>query len=200
MFLAAVCSYHPIDADYIQGAVMGTRHFRLIFKRSQSETSPPTFSLLVVAYMTPAFVATARHYGRWNDIVYADPKLKEARDLRAAEAEARARQEKRKGSGLRMLVERPLVGPAWLAYEITKIIWLGPIKLAWWIWCAVRTQRSQILRLRELQTGKVIAARTLTEIKEAEEEIVRSIEEIETYLVDAAAYDGRAFEPERARP
>lgn len=178
---------------------MGTRHFRLIFKRSQSEASPPTFSLLVVADMTPAFVAAARHYGRWNDIVYADPKLKEARDLRAAEAEARAREAKRKGSVFRMLFERPLLGPALLTYQITKVFWLGPVKLAWWIWCAVRTQRSQILRLRELETGKVIAAKTLTEINEAENEIVRATEEIETYLVDAARYDGRAFEPERTR-
>ncbi|MGD9784638.1 MAG: hypothetical protein AB7E80_01760 [Hyphomicrobiaceae bacterium] len=178
---------------------MGTRHFRLIFKRSQSETSPPTFSLLVAADMSPAFVTAARHYGRWNDIVYADPKLKEARDLRAAEDEARARQRKRAGSRLITMLDRPMIGSAWLTYEITRIIWLGPVKLAWWIWCAVRTQRSQILRLRELETGKVIAANTLTEIKAAEEDIIRSTGEIEAYLNEAAAYEGRAFEPERTR-
>lgn len=178
---------------------MGTRHFRLIFQRSQTDASPPTFQLLVVADMSEAFVTAARHYGRWNDIVYADPKLKEARELRAAEAEARARQRKRAGSRLITMLDRPIIGSAWLTYVITKILWLGPFKLAWWIWCAVRTQRSQILRLRELQTGKVIAAKTLTEIKEAEEDITRSTQEIETYLTEAAAYDGRAFESERTR-
>ncbi len=178
---------------------MGTRHFRLIFQRSQTDASPPTFQLLVVADMSEAFVTAARHYGRWNDIVYADPKLKEARELRAAEAEARARQRKRAGSRLITMLDRPMIGSAWLAYVITKILWLEPIKLAWWIWCAVRTQRSQILRLRELQTGKVIAAKTLTEIKEAEEDITRSCTEIEAYLTEAAAYEGRAFEPERTR-
>jgi hypothetical protein len=58
-----------------------TRHFRLIFKRSQSAGPNPTFSLLVSAEMTPDFILAARHYGVWNDIVYADPKLQEARDM-----------------------------------------------------------------------------------------------------------------------
>lgn len=199
MSLAAGWPYDPSTQDYTDDAAMGTRHFRLIFKRSQTDASPPTFQLLVVADMSEAFVTAARHYGRWNDIVYADPKLKEARDLRAAEAEARSKQRKRLGSRLFMMLDRPMIGSAWLTYVITKILWLGPFKLAWWIWCAVRTQRSQILRLRELQTGKVIAARTLTEIKEAEEDITRSTQEIETYLTEAAAYEGRAFEPERTR-
>lgn len=176
---------------------MGTPHFRLIFKRSQSGASPPTFSLLVAADMSPAFVTAARHYGRWNDIVYADPKLKEARDLRAAEAEARARARSSQRPNLTKTLDRPLVLPAWLTYEIIKLLWLGPIKLVWWIWCAVRTQRSQILRLRELESGKIIAAKTLTEIREAEEDIARATEDIEAYLHEASRYEGRAFAPER---
>ena len=136
---------------------MNTQHFRLIFKRSQTDTAPPTFSLLVVAEMSPAFIATAKHYGLWNQIVYADPKLKEARDLMAREAEAREQQRRRRNKRLLKSLDRSPVSfvlPAWLTYEILKLAYLGPIKLAWWIWCAIKTQRTQILRLRELHTGK----------------------------------------------
>ena len=180
---------------------MGTQHFQLIFKRSQTDASPPTFSLLVVADMSPAFVHAARHYGLWNQIVYADPKLKEARDMRAREAEARERQRQRAGSKFLKTLTGPnasIVFPAWVTLEIMKLVWLGPFKLAWWIWCAIRTQRTQILRLRELEPGKIIATNTLTEIKEAEKEIQRTVEEFEDYLREACVYDGHAFEPERS--
>ena len=178
---------------------MDTRHFQLIFKRGQSDTSPPTFSLLVVAEMSPAFIASARHYGRWNDIMYADPKLREARDLRARDAEARAKQRHNRRQPLTQIIDRPVVATARITLALVKLIWLGPPKLLWWIWCAIRTQRAQILRLRELQTGKVIAANTLNEIKDAEDAIREAAQEIEDYIVEAANYDGRAFEPERTK-
>jgi len=181
---------------------MSTSHFRLIFKRSQSETSPPTFSLLVVADMSPAFMRAARHYGLWNQIVYADPKLKQARALTAREAEARARQRKRLRSFLFKALtshHASLIVPAWITAGVLKLVSLGPVKLAWWLWCALHTQRTQILRLRELATGKIIAANTLTEIKEAEVAIQKAVEEIEEYLREAVRYDGTAFEPKRAR-
>jgi len=181
---------------------MSTQHFRLIFKRSQSDATPPTFSLLVVADMTPAFIHSAKHYGLWNQIVYADPKLKEARDLRAREAEAREKLRRRSRRSFLKSFDpssATFVLPAWLTFEILKLVYLGPVKLAWWIYCAIRTQRSQILRLRELHTGKIIAARTLTEIKDAEDAIRTAVEEIEAYIREAASYDGDAFEPERTR-
>ena len=60
---------------------MRTDHFRLVFKRGQTEGPRPTFSLLVSAEMTPQFEEAALHYGLWNEIIYADPKLDEARQI-----------------------------------------------------------------------------------------------------------------------
>ena len=72
---------------------MSIDHFRLVFKRSQSpgSSSGPTFSLTVSAEMTPEFADAAYYYGIWNQIVYADPKLDEAREIRRRESELRKR-------------------------------------------------------------------------------------------------------------
>ena len=56
--------------------------FRLIFKRSQSGSrGKPTFSLQVSAEMTPEFERAAQDYGLWKEVIYADPKLEESREL-----------------------------------------------------------------------------------------------------------------------
>ena len=189
---------------------MGINHFRLVFKRSQSlgpgpGPSPgsgpsPTFSLTVSAEMTPEFADAAYYYGIWNQIVFADPKLDEARKLRTRESEMRKRKtDQRNKSFFKSLnlTNAPVYLSAFITYKAMKLIYLGPFKLIWWLYCAFRSQNTQIMRFHELAKGKTITAQTLTEIIEAEEVIKQTTEEMENYIMQALNYGGEAFDARR---
>lgn len=186
---------------------MSIDHFRLVFKRSQSPGSGsrpgpnPTFSLTVSAEMTEDFACAAYHYGIWNQIVYADPKLEEARAERARESEMRKKKiRQRNRSFLKSLnlSNAPLYLSAFLTWKAIRLIYLGPVKLIWWLFCAFRSQNAQIMRFYELRSGKTITAHTLTEILEAEEAIKQTTEEMETYIEDALSYGGAAFDARKS--
>ena len=188
---------------------MSIDHFRLVFKRSQSPGpgsrsrpgSGPTFSLAVSAETTQEFACAAYHYGIWNQIVYADPKLEEARAIRTRESALRKRKrEQRNRSFLKSVnpSNAPVYLPAFITFKLMKLIYLGPFKLAWWLYCAFRSQNTQIMRFHELTNGKMITAQSLTEIIEAEEAIKETTEEMETYIEDALSYSGEAFDARRS--
>lgn len=180
---------------------MSIDHFRLVFKRSQSPGVGPTFSLAVSAEMTEEFACAAYNYGIWNQIVYADPKLEEARAIRTRESALRKRKrEQRNRSFLKSVnpSNAPLYLSALLTWKAIKLIYLGPFKLIWWLYCAFHSQNAQIMRFHELRNGKTITARTLTEIKDAEESIIQTTEEMETYIEDALSYGGEAFDARRS--
>lgn len=176
---------------------MHTDNFKLVFKRSQSPGPNPTFSLLVSAEMSPRFLKAAHHYGLWNDIIYADPKLAEAREMRARQSELLRKKQRQNMQTMFKSVDASnaaLVLPAFLTYKIVKLVYLGPFKLIWWLYCAFRSQQTQIMRFRELSTGKVLTAHTLTEIKELEQTLIEVTDGIEAYIEDALSYGGEAFE------
>ena len=180
---------------------MSTRPFRLVFKRSQSEGPNPTFSLLVSAEMTPELIEAARHYGVWNDIIYADPKLDEARQMRARQSELKDKKNRQRAEAFLNRVDASTAMfalPAFLTYKIMKLIYIGPFKLLWWLYCAFRTQKTQIMRFRELLPGKTITTHTLTEITEAEQIIQQSADTVEAYISGALDYGGEAFEARRS--
>lgn len=179
---------------------MAKRPFRLIFKRSQSTGPRPIFSLLVSAQMTPNYMAAVHHYGLWNDIIYADPKLEEAREHQARQAELKSRRNRKRLERFFSKADThqaALGASALLSYYVFKFAWLGPIKLVWWLFSAFRIQRTQIMRFHELLPGKTITTHTLNEIVEAEEAIQQSTETIEAYVRDALRYSGEAFEARR---
>ncbi|MCH8239996.1 MAG: hypothetical protein IIB62_08095, partial [Proteobacteria bacterium] len=124
--------YPPIKLKMpFEWNVMRKRPFRLVFKRSQSGVPNPTFSLLVSAEMTPDFMKAAHHYGIWNDIIYADPKLEEARELRARQSELREKQRRRRSKAIVDAIDAPtaiFLLPFVLFYKIMKLIYIGPLK------------------------------------------------------------------------
>lgn len=179
---------------------MRKRPFRLVFKRGQTAGPQPVFSLLVSAEMTPDFMKAAHHYGIWNDIIYADPKLEEARELQARQSELKAKKSRQRTEAFFKNVDAPtgtFLLLALLTYKIMKLIYIGPFKLIWWLYSAFRIQRTQIMRFHELLPGKTITTHTLTEIIEAEQSIQQSTETIELYVREALAYAGEAFEARR---
>jgi hypothetical protein len=151
--------------------------------------------------MTPEFEQAAKDYGLWNEIVYADPKLEEARELRARKAELKHLKGKRRARAIASSVDGAtaiFLLPFVLSYRITKLIFVLPFKLIWWLFAAFRAQKKQIMRFSELKRGKTIATRSLPEIVQAEEIIQESLETIRTHILAALNYDGEAFEVTRA--
>ncbi len=151
--------------------------------------------------MSPEFVEAARYYGVWNDIVYADPKLEEAREMRARQSELKIKRNRRRTEDFFNRVDTTtatFVLPAFLAYKIIKLIYIGPFRLLWWLYCAFRTQKTQIMRFRELLPGKTVTTHSLTEIAEAEQIIQHSTETVEAYIRNALDYSGEAFEARRS--
>lgn len=177
---------------------MTNEPFRLIFKRSQTKGSKPNFNLLVSAEMTPEFEQAAREYGLWNEIIYADPKLAEARELRARKAELKAKKKIRRNDALFDSVDGAtalLLLPLMITYKLTKFVLVTPFKLAWWLFAAWRSQKKQVMRLSELKEGKTITTQSLPEIAEAEETLMETTGAIKDHVLAAMSYDTEAFEP-----
>jgi hypothetical protein len=172
--------------------------FRLIFKRSQSGSrGKPTFSLQVSAEMTPEFERAAQDYGLWKEVIYADPKLEESRELLKAK---NLEKDKKRGRLLGSFVNA-LDGPAaliflpiYLVFKLYKFVILMPFKIGWWLFKAFRTQDKQIMRFEELKTGKTITTKSLPEIVEAEEIIQRRTDEITNHVQAALSYSSEAFD------
>ena len=181
---------------------MSNQPFRLIFKRSQAGgKKSPTFSLQVSAEMTPEFEQAAREYGLWKEVIYADPKLEESREL-----QARKNLEKdRKRGRITMSFVNSLDGaatilllPIYLMWKMTKLIIVWPVKIVWWLFKASRTQDKQIMRFAELVDGKTITTKSLPEIIEAEEIIQQKTAEISNHIIAATQYGGEAFDATQA--
>lgn len=172
--------------------------FRLIFKRSQSKGTNPSFSLQVSAEMSNEFEQAAHEYGYWNEMIYADPKLAEARELKLQKSIIKTERKRRRGldllSGLDGGFIMVVLFPIWFTWKIIKLVYITPFKLILWLFRASRTQKKQIMRFSELKTGKTIITRSLTEIVEAEEIIKDATGSIETHILASLNYGGEAFD------
>lgn len=175
---------------------MTNEPFRLIFKRSQSNEKRPSFSLLVHADMSPEFEQAAKLYGHWNELIYADPKLEEARELRNIKADQNYEKAKRRAKAVENMngdVAFFLL-PFYLTYKLFKWAFVLPFQIAWWIYKARKSQKEQIMRFSELLGGKTITTKSIVEIAEAEEMIVATTDAIKTEILASMNYGGEAFE------
>jgi len=181
---------------------MASDPFRLIFKRSQSQGARPSFILQVSAEMSPEFEQAARNYGYWNELIYADPKLEEARTLKLANSVVKTERKRRRTLGFLSNFDGGFIMvvlfPIWLTFKIMQLVYIVPFKIIWWLFRAVRVQNKQLMRFHELQTGKSIATQSIDEIVEAEEMIKEITGKIETRVLAALNYGGEAFEAKPA--
>ena len=165
--------------------------FRLNFKRSQTLTSKPSFSLIVSAEMSPEFEEAAKKYGYINELVYADPKLEEARQLRQQKADEERAQEQR----IQQVFDKHGAGQlASMFLGRNPIVWLFtlPFRIIWWIFSARRVQKHQIMRFSELKRGKTITTQNVVEILEAEKTIKQTAEAIESVILASVDYGNEA--------
>ena len=172
---------------------MTTTPCQLIFKRSKTKGRKPQFTLTAVAEMTPEFESATHEYGMWNQIIYADPRLDEARELQALKADRKIKRRRRVGKAIARNVSGEtaiFLLPFVLLYKILKLIYIGPIKLLFWIFKAFRQQKKQIMRFRELKQGKSFTSADLMELAQIEETIKESVENITAYVGAAANYGG----------
>lgn len=177
---------------------MSTDPFRLIFKRSQGQGTRPSFILQVSAEMSPEFEQAARSYGYWNELIYADPKLEEARTLKLANSVVKTERKRRRtldflsnfDGGFIMVV----LFPIWLTFKIMQLVYIVPFKIIWWLFRAFSVQNKQLMRFHELKAGKSISTQSIDEIVEAEAMIKEITGKIETRVLAALNYSGEAFD------
>ena len=180
---------------------MTQEHCKLIFKRSQSKSDKPTFSLLVAAEMTPEFRAAAQDYGYWNECVYVDPKIEEEREDQLLKLERKRASTKWRANFWLSIFSGPsaiIFFPLLVVLKISMFIWTAPFKLAWWLFKARKAQAEQIIRLHELEQGKTITAHSIREIVAAEQMILENTEAIKTEVLAAMNYESDAFVPSAA--
>ena len=171
--------------------------FRLVFRRSQTQGKTPTFSLLVSAEMSSQFEDAAKTYGAWNELVYVDPKLEEARELRVLRSKQKHVRANRRANAITSSISGEtafFLLPFVIMYKLMKWTLIGPFKLAWWIFKARTSQREQIIRFHELVEGKTITTQSVREIVEAEQLIQETTEAIKAEVLAAMNYNSEAFE------
>ena len=177
---------------------MPNEPFRLVFKRSQTGGKrKPTFSLQVSAEMVPEFERAAQDYGLWKEVIYADPKLDESRELLTNKNLKKDKRRQRRMGAFVSSIDGPaaiLLFPMYLMFKITKLVMVLPFKILWWLFKAFRSQDKQIMRFSELKTGKTITTRSLPEIVEAEEIIKTRTNEVTTHVLAALNYSSEAFD------
>jgi len=163
--------------------------FQLMLKRSQSKAKgKPTFTLTALAEMTPEFEAAAKEYDLWNEFIYVDDRVEDDRKSQAVDGVVKAGRSDRQYTAF---VGDSMANLAlFLTYKFLKLIFIGPFKLAWWIFKAKKSQQQQMMRFRELKEGKSFSSTDLAELAQIEETIAERCDGIVSHVTAALNYSG----------
>jgi hypothetical protein len=169
--------------------MLSGKSFQLILKRNQSkENGQRMFTLTAMAEMTSEFEEAVKEYNLWNEFIYVDSRVEENRQLYAQQGERRA---ERSSSFFDNFVGDSLANLAlYLTYKTLKLIFIGPFKLAWWIFKATRTQKQQMMRFHEIKEGKTFSSNDLAELAQIEETITERCNGIVGHVTAALNYSG----------
>ena len=166
---------------------------QLTFKRSQTKGRKPSFTLTVLAEMTPEFEHAAQEYNMWNEIIYADPRLDEYREMQALKADRKYQRSVKVSNAITKSISGEtalFLLPFVLFYKIMKLIFVVPFKIGFWIFKAFRQQKKQVMRFSELKQGKSFTTTDLSELVQIEETVKETVENIKSYVVAAGNYSG----------
>jgi len=163
--------------------------FQLMLKRSQSKAKgKTTFTMTAIAEMTPEFEEAVKEYDLWNEFIYVDERVEDGRKQHAVDGVIKAGRSDRQ---YKTLVGDSMANLAlYLTYKLLKLIFVGPFKLAWWIFKAKKSQQQQMMRFHELQAGKTFSSTDLAELAQIEETITERCDGIVGHVTAALNYSG----------
>ena len=176
-----------------QQPVFDIQPMQLIFRRSQTDKESPAYTLHSILDMPDGVRSAAEHYGVFREIVYIDPKLENARAIKAlqvsyqlARSEARHR-DVMEGKASPQSIEE--VG-ANILFNVIKWTFLLPFYIPYRIYKFITEERKQTIRFSQLVEGKSLTSKNLAEIIEAENQIKENMTGIANFIATASHYTG----------
>ena len=173
--------------------VFDIKPMKLIFRRSQTGNAGPTFTLHFILDLPEGARGAAKHYGLYNEIVYIDPKLEEARTLKAEQASRQLAQSEAQYNDVmagNVSLERMADMSTNLVFDLIKWTILLPFYLIYKIYIFLTAEKKQIIRFWHLADGKSLSSRNLAEIIEAENQIKENMTAIANFIATASHYTG----------
>ena len=176
---------------HVQDPVFDIKPIKLIFRRSQTGNAGPTFTLHSIIDLPDGVRDAAKHYGVYKEIVYIDPKLEEARSLKAEQVGRQLAQSEARFSDIKagnVSAEYMVDMSTNLVFDIIKWTILLPFYVIYRIYIFLTSERKQIIRFSHLVEGKSLTSKNLVEIIEAENQIKENMTRIANFIARAAHY------------